>query len=374
MFVVVQGSMKSLVFVSLLMLSSASFGQSRRVSPTPTPTPSDVERVTTEEVRLNVLAFNARGKFVPDVKVKDLVITDNDILHQPSSVRRIPANVLIAMDTGGEFRFVKDLDLTRRIALAVIDGLRSEDSIALLQYSDKPEIVCEWTTDRRLLLGCINRTRFGRRDSFVSALETAREFLMRNPADNRHLVLITDGTDSRPGTSAKFDAFQRLAETDISVHVISYTSLEAADIEPRTKTLSNTPPPTALPQEVKDQLPNGARDIANAPKVGPTINVDRSLIKRMKARKIDLLDSEDRLSKLAENTNGEFILPYSTDEMLQKAPTVAKMIDAAYVVTYMPKVPINNRKGLYERTILVTSKREGLVVQARRKLLVDNSK
>jgi VWFA-related protein len=374
MFVVVQGSMKSLVFVSLLMLSSASFGQSRRVSPTPTPTPSDVERVTTEEVRLNVLAFNAQGKFVPDVKVKDLVITDNDILHQPSSVRRIPANVLIAMDTGGEFRFVKDLDLTRRIALAVIDGLRPEDSIALLQYSDKPEIVCEWTTDRRLLLGCINRTRFGRRDSFVSALETAREFLMRNPADNRHLVLITDGTDSRPGTSAKFDAFQRLAETDISVHVISYTSLEAADIEPRTKTLSNTPPPTALPQEVKDQLPNGARDIANAPKVGPTINVDRSLIKRMKARKIDLLDSEDRLSKLAENTNGEFILPYSTDEMLQKAPTVAKMIDAAYVITYMPKVPINNRKGLYERTILVTSKREGLVVQARRKLLVDNSK
>jgi VWFA-related protein len=364
-------------WIVLLLLISAAYSasaQSRRVAPTPTPTPSDIERVTTEEVRLNVLAFNEQGKFVPNVTANDLVITDNDILHQPSSVRRIPANVLIVMDTGGELRSVKDLDLTRRVALEVVNALRPQDSIALMDYSDKPEIVSEWTTNREQIVSAIKKTNFGRRDAFVDALDMAREFLMRNPADNRHLVLITDGTDSKPGTSAKFDAFQRLAETDISVHVISYTSLEAADIEPRTKTLSKTPPPSALPQEVKDQLPNGVRDSANAPKIGPTINMDRSLLRRMKARKADLLDSEDKLSKLAENTNGEFILPNSIDEMLQKAPTVAKMIDAAYVVTYIPKVPINDRKGLSERNILVTSKRDGRVVQARRKLLVDNER
>ena len=371
---IVRSACKISILVWIFVFAHASFAQSRRVAPTPTPTPSDIERVTTEEVRLNVLAFNEEGKFVPDVTAKDLVITDNDILHQPSSVRRIPANVLIMMDTGGELRAIKDLDLTRHVALKVIDSLRPEDSIALMEYSDKPEIVCEWTKDRRELIGCINKTKFGHRDSFVSALDMAREFLMRNPSDNRHLVLITDGTDSHPGTSAKFDAFQRLAETDISVHVISYTSLEAADIDPRTKALSKDPPPSPLPQEVKDQLPNGARDMANAPKVGPTVNVDRSFLKRMRARKADLLDSEDKLEKLAENTNGEFVLPYTTDEMLLKAPIVAKMIDSAYVVTYMPKVPINDRRGLYERNILVTSKREGLVVQARRQLLVDNGK
>lgn len=371
---VIRSSIKFLILASLFICAVTSFGQSRRVAPTPTPTPSDIERVTTEEVRLNVLAFNEQGKFVPNVTDKDLVITDNDILHQPSSVRRIPANVLVVMDTGGELRSIKDLELTRRVAAAVIDSLRPEDSIALMQYSDKPEIVCEWTTDRDHLSSCIKKTNFGRRDSFVSALDMARDFLLKNPADNRHLVLITDGTDSKPGTSAKFDAFQRLAETDISVHVISYTSLEAADIDPRTKLLAKSPLPSALPQEVKDQLPNGMPDKGTSTKIGPVLNVDRSFLKRMKARKADLLDSEDKLGKIAESTNGEFILPYTTDEMILKAPTVAKMIDAAYVVTYMPKVPINDRKGLSERSILVTSKREGLVVQARRQLLVDNSK
>jgi VWFA-related protein len=364
----------SSIFAVLLLVVTAVSAQSRRVAPTPTPIPpADIERVLTEEVKLNVLAFDENGKFVPDVKESDIVITDNNILHQPTSVRRIPANVLIVMDTGGELRTIKNLDQTRKVARAIVNALRPGDSIAVLQYSDKPEIVTEWTTDKKEALAAINRTKFGRRDAFVDALDMGRNLLMRNPADNRHMVLITDGTDSKPGTSAKFDAFQRLVETDISVHVISYTSMEAADVSPRTKSVrtDNTPSPQALPPEVKQTLPNGTRDVATAPKIGPTIFLDRTLVKRMKARKADLEDSQEKLDKLAENTNGEFILPTSLDEMVDKAPLVASMIDAAYVVTYTPKVPILDRKGLVQRNIEVTSKRDGLIVQARRRLLFD---
>jgi hypothetical protein len=84
--------------------------QSRRIAPTPTPTPADeIEHIKTEEIKLNVLAFDERGAFFPDVTANDVVITENNIIHQPSSVRRIPANVLVVMDTGGELRAVKSL-------------------------------------------------------------------------------------------------------------------------------------------------------------------------------------------------------------------------------------------------------------------------
>jgi Mg-chelatase subunit ChlD len=359
--------------ILLLLLASAAFAQSRRVAPTPTPIPKDeIERIQTEEVKLNMLAFDEGGAFYPNVTAKDIVITDNNILHQPSSVRRIPAEVLIVMDTGGELRQVKNLDQTRRVARAVVSALRKGDSIALLQYSDKPDIVTEWTTDKDQALAAINKTKFGRRSDFVGALNLARDFLLKNPADNRHLVLITDGTDSISNSSAKFDALQRLLTTDISVHVISYTSMEAADIEPRTKTTSNIPPPKALPDEVVNQLPNDVKIANQRAKVGPTINLDRKLLKTMRARKADLENSQDQLQKVAEATNGEFILPDSLDEMVQKAPLVARMIDAAYVVTYLPKIPINDRKGIVERNIDVTSKRDGLVVQSKRKLVIDN--
>ena len=363
-----------LVLLFAVLAASVSISaQSGRVQATPTPTPqADTIRVLTEEIKLNVLAFDEDGKFFRDVTANDLVINENNILHQPESVRRLPANVLIVMDTGGELRSVKSLDTTRKVARGVVEALRPGDSVAIMTYADKAEIVGEWTNDKAAAIAAIKRTNFGRRSVFVDAIKLATDFLARSGNDNKHLVLITDGTDSAGRSSAKFDAFQHLLATDISVHVLSYTGMEATDIEPRTKGTSNSPPPKAMPDEIQATLPNGVRD--KGVKIGPTINLDRTLIKRLKARKLDLETSQEQLEKLAENTNGEFILPVSVDEMVEKSALVARMIDASYVVTYTPKIPVVETRGLAERNIEVTSKRAGLIVQARRKLVFDHAK
>jgi VWFA-related protein len=361
----------------LFVFASTIDAQSRRVPPaTPTPTPvvkeDDTERVETEEIKLNVVAFNDDGDFVADVKESDLVITENNILHQPTSVRRLPANVLIVMDTGGEMRQVKSLDQTRRTARGIVGALKAGDSIAVLQYGDSAEIVIEWTTDKEQVSRAIGKTKFGRRSVFVDALNLATDFLLKNPLENKHLVLITDGTDSAGNVAAKKEALQRLLSTEISVHVLSYTRMEAEDIAPRTKGISKTPPKPAMPDEIKAQLPNGARDVALEPK-SRTINLDRTLLRKLKARKTDLENSEKQLEALAENTNGTAIVPESLDEMVEKTAFVAKMIDASYVLTYVPKVPLSETGGPAERNIDVTSKRPGLQVQARRKLVVNRS-
>ena len=358
-------------FVFLFTLSTLS--QSGRV-PKQTPTPSlkddDIERVDTEEVKLNVVAFNDNGDFFPGVKETDLVITENDVLHQPSSVRRTPANVLIILDTGGELRQVKNLDQTKRTAKAVVAALKPEDSIAIMQYGDSAEIVSELTTDREVIAHAIGKVKFGRLSVFAEALDLAAEFLQKNPLENKHIVLITDGTDSSRDQSAKRDAIQRLLTTEISVHVLSYTRMEVDDLAPRTKTVSNTPAPKAMPDEVAATLPNGVRD-PSAVKIGRSINLDRTLLRRLKARKTDLEISEKQLESLAENTNGTAIIPESLDEMIEKTTFIAKLIDASYAVTYIPKIPISSGSRVAERKIEVTSKRAGLQVQARRKLFID---
>ncbi len=364
------------VALLLLSLAALSNAQSGRAQPTPTPEKDDDPvRVLTQEVKVNVLAFTENGKFVPDVKAEDVVITENNILHQASSLRRIPANVLIVMDTGGELRQVKNLDQTRKVAKGIVNSLRPEDSVAVMQYSDKAEIIAEWTNDHQQLLDAIGKqSKFGRRSAFVEALGLASDFLSKNSLENKHLVLITDGTDTITTRSAKADALRKLLSTDINIHVISYTRLEVTDINPRTKTLSNSPPPKALPDEVAAQLPNGARQSAQAPKIGPTINLDRKLLKTLRARKADLESSEEALTALAENTNGELVLAESLDEMVDKTALVAKMIDSSYVLTYTPKVPLGESGQPNTRNIEVTSKRPGLIVQARRKLIVDNER
>jgi len=370
----------SLRFLTLLftvsiffVLASVTFSQSRRVPPpTPTPTPreDDTERVATEEIKLNVVAFDDNGEFVGNVKESDLVVTENNILHQPTSVRRIPANVVILMDTGGELRQVKSLDQTRRTARAVLAALRPEDSVAVIQYADTADIVAEWTTDKSEVSRAIGRTKFGRRSVYVDALNLATDFLLKNPLENKHLVMITDGTDSNGNDARKRDAIRRLLASEISVHVLSYTRMEAEDIAPRTKMITNSPPPKAMPDEVAAGLPNGVRDVATAPKA-KTINLDRTLLRKLRARKTDLENSEKQLESLAENTNGTSVVPENLDEMVEKTALIAKMIDASYVLTYIPKIPVGENGNPGERNILVTSKRAGLQVQARRKVFVN---
>lgn len=352
--------------------ANAQSGRVPKATPTPPPKDDDIERVETEEVKLNVIAFDENGDFVPDVKVSDIVITENDILHQPSSVRRTPANVLIILDTGGEMRQVKNLDQTKRTARAVVAALKPEDSIAIMEYADSAAIVSELTTDREATAKAISKANFGRLSVFAEALDLAADYMQKNSLENKHIVLISDGTDSSNDQSAKRKALQHLLTTEISVHVLSYARMEADDITPRTKEASNTQPKKALPDEVAATLPNGVRDTATAPK-NKTINLDRTLLRRLKARKADLEGSEKQLESLAENTNGTAIIPESLEEMVDKTAVIAKMIDASYAVTYIPKVPIASRGRMSDRKIEVTSKRPGLQVVARRQLFVDRS-
>lgn len=352
-----------------LIFAFAAFAFAQNASPTP---PDDVE-IFTEEIKLNVSAVNSAGKFAPDVKAEDLVINEDNVLHQADSIRRIPANVLLVLDTGGELRMSKSINQTRNTALGLIDSLRPEDSVAIIEYNDKAKILAEWTSDKQLLREILKtKLNFGKRSAFVDALELANDFMRKSKVENQHLVLITDGTDSINERSERNKAFNELLEGSVSVHVISYTQMEREEVEPKTKMLSKTPPPKALPDEIAAQLPNGIRQTVTAPKIGPTINLDRAMMRKYRERKEALVESEQYLANLAEDTSGQFILPETPEEMIAKTALVASVIDSNYVVTYTPKRPLSEAKPGEVRNIEVSSKRPGLQIQARRKLVIEN--
>ncbi len=358
---------KKIVSAFALLFAFTVFTNAQK--PTATPPDEEAERVFTEEIKLNVNASDADGKFVADVRKEDLVIMEDGRIHQASSVRRVPANVLIVMDTGGEMRAAKTFEQTRKTARSLINALKAEDSVAIMQYNDKVEIIAEWTTKENALKLLNGKANFGRRSVFFSALETATKFLQKSALDNRHLILITDGTDSLNNLSEKDAAMKNLLTTDINVHVISYTQMELADLAPRAKGTSKVPPPKAVPDEVTATLPIGIREMNRGANI-LTINTDREFLKKMRERKKSLADGEKYLASLAADTNGEFILPATNEEMIEKTVLVAGFIDSSYVVTYAPKRPLKESPSGEVRRIEVSSKRPDLLIEARRKLIV----
>lgn len=354
------------VVVLLLMFSPAD-AQSGKAIPKPTPpNEDDTEKVFTEEIKINVSAFDRAGKFFSGVGKDDLVILEDFVIHQPTSVRRIPANVLIVLDTGGEDRQAKDFNNTRETAKSLIRSLQPEDSIALLEYHDKAEIIAEWTTDRAFLLNVLDkRLKFGRRSKFVEALKLAVKFFQDSNLENRHLVLITDGLDSTGNETERAAAMKNILTTDINVHVFSYTKLEQSVIRERRKSITRGTP--------KKELPPGADiPVQGQTKTYPTItiNTDREMMKKIKQRSEDLARSEKELTELSENTNGIIFLPGAPEEMVEKTAYLAQNIDSQYVVTYVPKRPLSDAVGDEIRQIQVVSKREGLLVSGQRKLAV----
>lgn len=338
---------------------------------TPTPTPQDdTERIFTEEIKLNVTAFDRDGRFVGDVKKEDLVITEDGRLNQANSIRRIPANVLIVMDTGGELRAAKSFKQTVNTTKSLINAFAAEDLVAIMQYHDKVEIIAEWTNKAEALKILDTKANFGKRSVFIKALDTATKFLQKTPLENRHLVLITDGTDSFNNLTEREAAMKNLLATNINVHVISYTSLEKAEITPKTKILKGGEhKPQRLPEEVVIAMPKTIQDLMRQPRLG-SINTDREFIRKMKEREKSLVASEKYLAALSADTNGEFILPATKEEMLEKTALVARFVDSNYVITYTPKRALKDSPTGEVRSIEVSSRRPDLQVVARRKLLV----
>lgn len=362
---------KRFLYISAILfsLSFSVFAQSGRPRTSATP-PPDVEKIRTEEIKLNVLAFDQNDNFVSDLKPEDLVINEDGRLVQAESVRRIPANVLLLLDVGNEISYAKRNKITAETAMNLVSNLKSEDSVAVLEYGDRVDVLAGWTQSKEDLSRVLKESKlgFGRRSAFVYAMNKAIEYFDKTPLENRHLILISDGVDSFNDPSARSAVTKKLLSSDINVHVISYTQLQQNSIQSALKEKTT-------PQKIN--LPPGAeaphsKDTQRFP-IGPVINLDRAMVRKRKEQAAQLKTSEAYLTTIAEDTNGEIFLPESDDEMKAKTSTLAKTIDSQYVVTYTPKRPLDESPDGEIRLIEATSRRAGLIVQGKRKFIVSNN-
>ena len=348
--------------------------------PASTPTREEKLTIETEEIKINVAAFDASGAFVTDVKKEDLVIVEDGRLERASSVRRVPGNVLIVLDTGDQMR--SNLSATRAAAKNLVSSLQASDNISVFQYNDKVEMLSDWTTDKNRIFEVLDKKlSFGRRSVFNQALESAIRFFYKTPLENRHLVLITGGIDSLNNSAQRDAATAALMASDINVHVVSYTNLQRNSIAAQKAIfIEGEPKPQRLPEEVVNTLPDpkGAgkkknatiRDAARMQRLG-SITLDRERIKRAKENENELEAGEQFLTRIAEETNGEILLPETLNEAIEKTATLAKYIDSQYVITYVPKRPLKDSPKGEIRRIEVTSRREGLEAASHRKLVVE---
>jgi VWFA-related protein len=371
----------TVLLLLLLFLSSTTCGQQRTPtpSPSPTPTPSQSEeqepiKVLTEEVRLPVIARDQFGHYDPTLVADDILVLEDGKAQQIRSVRHIPANVLIVLDTGGELSGLggmsKRTNLTRDVAMALVADLHRGDWMAVMQFSNKVELLEPWTTDREATQQVLKtKVSSGKRDVFSDAVVAAADLIGTRPEGSRHVVFITDGVDT-PGVKAdRAKAIKQLIAARATVHIISYTEFvrQKNDKQPRSITAGQRPVSSDPITATDPTLPPGT---TRNPVFGVGITFDPAMHRQRKAYEADVRKSQQSLIALAQETGGTIFLPKTRDEMVSEAGDVAKEIGAEYVITYRPTRPLASARAGEYRRVEVASRRVGLSLHSRRGYVV----
>jgi VWFA-related protein len=375
-------SMPALIYRSLLLLllvipicgSDAVFGQQPLPSPSPTPQQDEPPvKVFTEEVRLPLIAVDQYGHYDPTLELEDILILEDGVAQQVRSVRKIPANVVLLLDTGGEVGGLggqsKQPILTRDVAIKLLGQLKPGTWVSVMQYNNSVDTIQRWTMDHQEAIRTLKtKLSSGKRAKFSDAIAAAANELKDRPEGSRHVVLITDGVD----TGVKIDraeGLKRLMAARATVHVISYTEFVRQKKEGRPSDVTVGPRPNSS-DPIRSTDPTQPPGTTRSPSFGIGIRFDPPMRRQRKRYEGEVQKSQQMLINVAQETGGQIFLPKNSEEMLAETKEVARDIGAEYVVSYRPKRPLANaRRGEY-RKIEVASRRVGLSLRSRRGYVV----
>lgn len=372
---------KWLFAVGLIILFTFSiFAQQSTPQPTP---PDEPVRILTEEVHLNVTAQTESGRIVPNLKIDDLLVVEEGTPQTITSIKQIPANVLLLLDTGGNLNFAKNKAMTGIAAKVVVKNLSPKDTLAIMQYNDRIETVADWTSDFGSAMAEMDKKLLsGKRSRFSEALNAAVGMFKARPLENRHIVLISDGLETVADQAAQQEALRKLLAANVTVHVISYTQLQeqmAQKSSQRIKLGDGKTKPRIPDYIFEDMLrgmaisPEQKRFLKtmNEAQAIVILNTDNEMIRAVRQKREAWRTSEAKLQNLAEDTGGMFQAPEEYETVLKLAVEIAKAIDSNYVISYTPTKPIAESPKGAARKVRVSSHLNGVQIRSRQKIIVD---
>jgi Ca-activated chloride channel family protein len=155
---------------------------------------------TVDVVNLSVSVLDGRDKFVTDLQLGDFAIFENGVRQEPTLFAQddLPISMVLLLDMSASMAL--HLDVVRRAASRMVERLRPQDQAQVVQFSDRPSVIQDFTSDPEKLLGAIRATHPGGGTALHNALYvTLKEVAAVRKAEEirrRAIVLLSDGDDT----------------------------------------------------------------------------------------------------------------------------------------------------------------------------------
>ncbi|MGH9767238.1 MAG: VWA domain-containing protein [Blastocatellia bacterium] len=270
-----------------------------------------VIKIDTDLVNLDVSVIDQNNNPVTSLKKEDFAVYEDRIKQTIDSVSREEVDVSfgLVIDTSGSMR--SKLQTVSDAALLLIKQMRQGDEAFIAGFKAEPELVQDFTSDRRELEEAIGELYTSGGTALLDAIIATADYAQEKGKRRRKaLVVISDGLEKNSSVKEK-EVMEAIKEDEVQVYLVGFIDEEMDE---------------------------------------------KSLFGRSAGKK-----ARELLSRIADDSGGKAYFPKDISEISAIAAQISKDLRTQYVVSYYPS---NDKRDGTFRSIQI-----GVNYQGNRKLI-----
>jgi Ca-activated chloride channel homolog len=278
----------------------------------------------TDLVLLDVKVVDQNNTPVMDLKKDDFIVYEDKVKQTVDNVSRqeVPVSFGLVIDTSGSMK--AKLQTVSDASVSLIKQMRMDDEAFVASFKAEPELVQDFTTDRRELEDAISELYTSGGTALLDAIIATADYAQEKGKQRRKaLVVISDGLEKNSSVKEK-EVMEAIKEDEVQVYLVGFIDEE---------------------------------------------NEEKSLFGKSSAKK-----AKELLSRIADDSGGHAYFPKDISEIPAIAAQIAKDLRTQYVVSYYPSN--DKRDGTY-RNVQVSVNSQGsrkLIARTRRGYYARNEK
>jgi len=185
----------------------------------------DVVKVDSNLVSVPVIVSDREGRYVPNLKIDNFKLFDNDSQQRISyfDAAEEPLNIALLLDTSRSTEGV--LNDIKKAARSFLDDLRPQDRAMIVSFDYGVHHLSELTNDRKVLENAIKHAKVGEKPGTTlnDAVLDVADKTFKSVTGRKAIILLSDGQDFGSVTPQDVLLDQE-SESDTMVYSIYYAS------------------------------------------------------------------------------------------------------------------------------------------------------
>jgi Ca-activated chloride channel homolog len=280
--------------------------------------------VDTDLVLLDVTVVDQENNPIMSLKKEDFTVYEDKIKQTVDNVSReeVPVSFGLVIDTSGSMK--SKLQTVSDASVSMIKQMRVDDEAFVASFKAEPELVQDFTADRRELEDAISELYTSGGTALLDAIIATADYAQEKGKRRRKaLVVISDGLEKNSSVKEK-EVMEAIKEDEVQVYLVGF-----------------------IDEEMEE----------------------KSLFGKSPAKK-----AKDLLSRIADDSGGRAYFPKEISEIPAIAAQIAKDLRTQYVVSYYPT---NDKRDGTFRNIQVSVNSQGsrkVIARTRRGYYARNEK